>query len=116
MCDPEFFGIAKPEFDLFDLDRALSFIPVYQDINKASKLRRALVWLKDVPFLERGTKRSKMQASALVTRFMLYQDSWEFVDSLNLQDDFHIHNSIANMHLWLLFQRLRDFSSNKFAD
>ena len=60
MIDPEFFGNAKPMFDLFDLERALSFIPVYQDINKASKLRRALVWLKDVPFLERGSSRSKM--------------------------------------------------------
>jgi len=47
---------------------------------------------------------------------MLYQDSWEFVNALDLQDDFHIHNSIANVHLWLIYQRLRDFSSNTFAD
>ena len=37
------------------------------------------------------------------------------MNSLDLQDDFHIHNSVANMHLWLLYQRLRDFSHNKFA-
>ena len=47
---------------------------------------------------------------------MLYQDSREFVTALELQEDFHIHNSIANVHLWLIYQRLRDFSSNKFAD
>ena len=46
---------------------------------------------------------------------MLYQDSREFVDALQLQEDFHIHNSVANMHIWLLYQRLRDFSENKFA-
>jgi len=46
---------------------------------------------------------------------LLYQDCREFVDALQLQDDFHIHNSIANMHIWLLYQRLRDFSENKFA-
>ena len=46
---------------------------------------------------------------------MLYQDSWEFFNALDLQDDFHIHNSFANVHLWLLSQRLRDFSNNKFA-
>lgn len=50
-----------------------------------------------------------------MTRFMLYQDSREFVDALQLQEDFHIHNSVANMHIWLLYQRLRDFSENKFA-
>lgn len=32
-----------------------------------------------------------------------------------MADDFHIHNSVANMHIWLLYQRLRDFSHNKFA-
>jgi len=80
------------------------------------RFRRALAWLNDIATLERGEKRSKMQANALIARFMLYQDSWEFVNALDLQDDFHIHNSIANVHLWLMYQRLRDFSSNKFAD
>ena len=75
-----------------------------------------MAWFKDIPVFERGTKRSKMQAANLITRFMLYQDSWEFVNSLDLQEDFHIHNSIANLHLWLIYQRLRDFSQNKFAD
>jgi hypothetical protein len=56
-----------------------------------------------------------MQSQQLMARFLLYQDSFEFVETLQLQDDFHIHNSIANMHIWLLYQRLRDFSENKFA-
>ena len=68
-----------------------------------NRFRRALVWLKDLPELERGKKRCKMQASALITRFMLYQDSWEFVNALDLQEDFHIHNSFANVHLWLIY-------------
>jgi hypothetical protein len=56
-----------------------------------------------------------LQSTQLLTRFMLYQDSREFVDALQLQEDFHIHNSVANMHIWLLYQRLRDFAENKFA-
>ena len=116
MNDGEYFGTSKPQFEPFDLDKAMEFIPVYQDIQKQGRLRRAMAWFNDMSFLDRGSKRSKLQASAIITRFMLYQDSWEFADCLDLQDDFHIHNSIANMHLWLLYQRLRDFSSNKFAD
>jgi len=46
---------------------------------------------------------------------MLYMDSWEFVNELDLQEDFHIHNSVANLHVWLIYQRLRDFKENKFA-
>jgi len=32
MNDPEYFGSARPHFEPFDLDKALSYIPVYQDI------------------------------------------------------------------------------------
>ena len=79
------------------------------------KLRRLYAWFTDVKVFERGKTRSQLVATQLITRFLLYQDSHEFVNALDLQDDFHIHNSVANMHLWLLFQRLRDFSHNKFA-
>ena len=37
------------------------------------------------------------------------------MDRLDLHDDFHISNSVANVHLWLIMQRLRDFANNKFA-
>lgn len=46
---------------------------------------------------------------------MLYIDSWEFVNTLDVENDFHINHSIANMHVYLLYQRLRDFSENKYA-
>ena len=69
----------------------------------------------DTKEIERGTKRAKLIASSLLQRFLLYQDSWDFINTLDLQDDFHIHNSVANMHLWLLMQRLRDFPENLFA-
>ena len=84
MTDPEYFGTARPQFEKYDLDTALEMIPVYQDIMQVGRFKRALAWLKDVPVLERGNKRCKMQASALITRFMLYQDSWEFVNALDL--------------------------------
>jgi len=66
--------------------------------------------------LDRGARRSKLVAYQLLKRFMLYMDSWEFVTELDLQEDFHIHNSVANMHVWLIYQRLRDFKENKFAN
>lgn len=80
-----------------------------------SSVRKALTYFTDTKAFERGNKRSALQASQLMARFLLYQDSWEFVNNMNLQEDFHIQNSIANMHLWLVYQRLRDFSENKFA-
>jgi hypothetical protein len=45
----------------------------------------------------------------------MYIDSWEFVNTMDIPNDFHINHSIANMHVWLLYQRIRDFSENKFA-
>lgn len=34
---------------------------------------------------------------------------------MDIPNDFHINHAITNMHLWLVYQRLRDFSENKFA-
>ena len=51
----------------------------------------------------------------MISRFLLYIDSWEFVNTMDVENDFHINHSIANMHVWLLYQRLRDFSENKYA-
>jgi hypothetical protein len=34
---------------------------------------------------------------------------------MDVENDFHINHSIANMHVWLIYQRLRDFSENKYA-
>jgi hypothetical protein len=46
---------------------------------------------------------------------LLYIDSWEFVNTMDVENDFHINHSIANMHVWLIYQRLRDFAENKYA-
>jgi hypothetical protein len=34
---------------------------------------------------------------------------------MDVENDFHINHSIANMHIWLVYQRLRDFAENKYA-
>lgn len=85
------------------------------DVQKTTTLRRALTWFTDTKAFERGRKRSMIQATTLMSRFLMYIDSWEFVNSLDVENDFHINHSIANMHIWLIYQRLRDFSENKFA-
>lgn len=74
-----------------------------------------LTYFTDTKAFERGHKRSMMQSSTLLQRMLMYIDSWEFVNSMDIPNDFHINHSIANMHVWLIYQRLRDFSENKFA-
>jgi len=90
MNDPEYFGTSRPFFDIFDLDAALACMHKHHDIQKAGMLRRGMSWFTDTKTFERGNKRSEMQADNLMTRFLLYQDSFEFVESLSLQEDFHI--------------------------
>ena len=51
----------------------------------------------------------------MISRLLLYIDSWEFVNTMDVENDFHINHSIANMHVWLIYQRLRDFAENKYA-
>jgi len=115
MNDQEFFGTPKPQFIPFDLDQALECMYVHQHIQGTSWLRKKLSYFTDVKTLERGEKRSKLQAHALLQRMLMYIDSWEFVNSMDVPNDFHINHSIANMHIWLVYQRLRDFSENKYA-
>jgi hypothetical protein len=67
-------------------------------------------YFTDVKAFERGQKRSVMQANTLLQRMLMYIDSWEFVNSMDIPNDFHINHSIANMHIWLLYTRLRDFA------
>merc|ERR1719491_515794 len=104
MNDPEYFANSKPLFEPFDLDKAMIALNTHHDIMQVSKLRRALAWFTDIKAYERGKSRSALVTTQLITRFFLYQDSWEFINSMDLEDDFHIHNSVANMHLWLLHQ------------
>jgi hypothetical protein len=115
MNHPEYFGQPKPVFLAFDLDAAMRNMHIHQDIMQTGKLRRMFSYFTDTKTFERGQKRSYLQAQQLMARALLYMDSWEFVNSIDLEEDFHIQNSIANMHIWLLYQRLRDFSENKFA-
>jgi hypothetical protein len=71
--------------------------------------------MTDTRAFQRGQKRSLIQSTTLLSRFLLYIDSWEFVNTMDVENDFHINHSIANMHVWLIYQRLRDFAENKYA-
>mmetsp|Transcript_34947 Transcript_34947/g.53649 ORF Transcript_34947/g.53649 Transcript_34947/m.53649 type:complete len:493 (+) Transcript_34947:413-1891(+) len=115
MNDMEYFGTSKPTFIPFDLDDSLSHMYTHQDIMKTNKVRRIFSYFTDTKAYQRGQKRSQMQSMILLQRILMYIDSWEFVNSMDIPNDFHINHSIANMHIWLLHQRLRDFSENKFA-
>ena len=74
-----------------------------------------MTYFTDTKTFERGHKRSLMQSTTSLQRMLMYIDSWEFVNSMDIPNDFHVNHSIANMHVWLLYQRFRDFSENKFA-
>ena len=62
-----------------------------------------LTYFTDTKAFERGAKRAQLQSQQLMARFLLYMDSNEFVNNMDIEEDFHIHNSIANMHIWLIY-------------
>lgn len=66
MCDPEYFGTAKPIFMPFDLDVVMKCMKIHQDIQQASHFKRALSYFTDQQIMERGSKRSGLQAQALM--------------------------------------------------
>jgi len=103
MNEPEYFANPKAKFAPFDLDKALENMYIHMDIQKTSTVRRALTWFTDVKAFERGHKRTLLQGTTLMTRFLMYIDSWEFVNQMDVENDFHINHSIANMHLWLIY-------------
>lgn len=103
MIDPEYFANARPTFEPFDLSKALDNMRINQEIDRTSTIRRWMQFFTEEKVLDRGKHRSALVATQLLKRFMLYMDSWEFVNELDLQEDFHIHNSVANMHVWLIY-------------
>jgi len=103
MNDGEYFANIKPKFVPFDLDKALECMHTHQDIQKTSKIRRMMTYFTDVKAFERGSKRSNMEATTILQRILMYIDSWEFVNSMDIPNDFHINHSIANMHVWLIY-------------
>jgi len=115
MIDREFFSVPRPKFRPLDLDLALKNLDTHLDVQGATRLRKFWTWLTDKRAFDRGNKRTLVLSRAIMQRFFLYIDCWEFVDNMEIQDDFHVNHSISNMHVWLLYQRLRDFSENKFA-
>ena len=115
MNSHEYFANTKPKFIPFDLNKALENMYIHQDIQKTNQIRRWMTYFTDTKTFERGHKRSLMQATTSLQRMLMYIDSWEFVTSMDIPNDFHVNHSIANMHVWLLYSRLRDFSENKFA-
>jgi hypothetical protein len=54
MNDPEYFGTTKPKFAPLDLDKALECMYVHMDIQKTSKMRRAISWMTDTRAFQRG--------------------------------------------------------------
>lgn len=86
------------------------------EIRQVGAIKKAIFNMFEKKHFERGEKRTMSQALMIIQRFFMYIESWEFVNSMDLENDFHINHSISNMHMWLIYQRLRDFSENKFAN
>lgn len=51
----------------------------------------------------------------MLERIFNYPDSWEFINHIEVEEDFHIMISVLNMHVWLVANRLRDFTKNQFS-
>ena len=116
MTDPEFLSKPRPIFSKFDMEESLKQLYTYMDIKNMSWLRRKFVWLTEMRIFERSRHRTKLQAKILLQKIFQYPDWWEFVNQLEVEEDFHINHSIVNMHIWLLATRMQDFVEFKFAD
>jgi hypothetical protein len=116
MTDPDFLAKPRPIFSHFSMDDSLKHLYTYLDIRNISKLRRVWVWLTEMRIYERSRHRNQLQARVILQKLFQYPDSWEFVNQLEVEEDFHINHSIVNMHIWLIQTRLKDFTKNKFAE
>ena len=116
MTDPEFLAKARPEFSYFSMDESIKHLYTYLDIRNVGRIRRFWVWLTEMRIYERSRHRNQLQAKVILQKLFQYPDSWEFVNQLEVEEDFHINHSIVNMHIWLIITRLRDFTKNKFAE
>jgi len=72
MNDPEYFGTAKPLFNPFDLDKAMTCLKTHQEIKQTSSIRKAISYFTDTKAIERGNKRSALQSNQLMARFLYY--------------------------------------------
>lgn len=102
MTDPDYLAKPRPIFSYFNLDDSLKHLYTYLDIKNISKLRRAWIWLTEMRIYERSRHRNKLQAKIILQKLFQYPDSWEFVNQLEVEEDFHINHSIINMHIWLV--------------
>jgi hypothetical protein len=116
MTDPEYLSKARPEFLHFSLDDSLNHLYTNLDIKNIRGIRRLWVWLTQMRYYERSRHRNNLQAKVVLQKVFQYPDSWEFVNQLDVEEDFHINHSIANMHIWMISTRLKDFVKNKFAE
>lgn len=115
MVHPEFLAYSKPQFRAWNMDKMHQTARKDMEIRQVGAVKKALFNIFEKKHFERGEKRTMSQALMIIQRFFMYIESWEFVNSMDLENDFHINHSISNMHMWLIYQRLRDFSENKFA-
>jgi len=115
MTDEEYLAKPRPIFSRFSMDDSLKHLYTYMDIQNHNRLRRAWVWLTEMRIYERSRHRNQLQAKVMLQKLFQYPDSWEFVNQLETEEDFHINHSIMNMHIWLITTRLNDFTRNKFS-
>ena len=102
MTDPEFLAKPRPEFSYFSLDNSVKHLNTYLDIKNVGRIRRFWVWLTEMRVYERSRHRNQLQAKIILQKLFQYPDTWEFVNQLEVEEDFHINHSIVNMHIWLV--------------
>lgn len=115
MTDPEYLAKPRPIYSHFSMDESQKHAYTCMDITNMGKIRRTIAWLTEMKIYERSRFRNKLQANIILQKIFQYPDSWEFVNQLSTEEDFHINHSIVNMHIWLVVSRLKDFVKNKFA-
>jgi hypothetical protein len=102
MTDPEYLAKPRPIFYHLSLDESLKHLHTFLDIKNIKGIRRIWIWLTQMRYYERSRHRNQLHAKIILQKVFMYPDSWEFVNQLEVEEDFHINHSIVNMHIWLI--------------
>jgi hypothetical protein len=68
------------------------------EIRQIGAVKKVIFNIFEKRYFERGEKRTSSLALMIIQRFFMYIESWEFVNSMDLENDFHINHSISNIN------------------
>ena len=115
MTDDVYISKPRPILRPLDIESAQKQLDMFKELENTSKMSRWMDKFKTFNLFFRGRERSALQANNILKAIFYYPDSREFVDKMENEEDFHISNTIANIHVWMVTTRLKHFSEEKYG-